>query len=94
MAKADKKKQAEEPAPQAPPPTFEDSIRRLGAIVEQLEDGELPLEESLKLFEEGVVLARTSQGFLESAEQRVEELLSYDEQGRPVTRELSPEDDE
>jgi exodeoxyribonuclease VII small subunit len=70
---------------------FEASIARLGAIVETLEEGELPLEESLKLFEEGVSLARKSQAVLDSAERRVEELLKVDDSGNPVTREIDPE---
>lgn len=69
-------------------PKFEDSIRRLSEIVETLESGELPLEESLSLFEEGVKLARASQATLDHAEKRVEELLSIDEHGNPVVREL------
>jgi exodeoxyribonuclease VII small subunit len=69
-------------------PSFEDSIRRLAEIVETLEGGELPLEESLRLFEEGVKLARTSQATLDHAERRVEELLSIDEDGNPVVREM------
>jgi exodeoxyribonuclease VII small subunit len=69
-------------------PSFEDSIRRLSEIVETLESGELPLEESLRLFEEGVTLARSSQATLDAAEKRVEELLSVDEDGNPVVREL------
>lgn len=68
--------------------SFEDSIRRLSEIVESLESGELPLEESLALFEEGVKLARASQATLDAAEKRVEELLSVDEQGNPVVREI------
>jgi exodeoxyribonuclease VII small subunit len=71
--------------------SFEDSIRRLGEIVETLEGGELPLEESLRLFEEGVKLARTSQATLDRAERRVEELLSIDEDGHAVTREIDVE---
>src|ERR1035438_1658314 len=43
------------------PASFEASITRLTHIVEQLERGELPLEDSLRLFEEGVSLSRTSQ---------------------------------
>lgn len=43
----------------------------LEAIVEQLEQGELPLEESLKQFERGVELTRACQGVLQQAEQRV-----------------------
>ena len=69
-------------------PTFEDSVRRLAQIVEKLETGELPLEDSLALFEEGVRLARASQAKLDSAERRVEQLLTLDEQGNPVVREL------
>lgn len=71
--------------------SFEDSIRRLSEIVETLEGGELPLEESLRLFEEGVKLARSSQGTLDRAERRVEELLSVDESGNAVTREIDVE---
>lgn len=65
---------------------FEDAIRRLGHIVEQLERGDLPLEASLRLFEEGVRLARVSQRRLDRAERRIEELLGVDADGEPVTR--------
>jgi exodeoxyribonuclease VII small subunit len=71
--------------------SFEDSIRRLGEIVEALESGELPLEDSLRLFEEGVKLARASQAKLDSAEKRVEELLSVDDSGNPLVREIDVE---
>ncbi len=76
--------------------TFEAAKKRLGAIVEKLEEGELPLEESLRLFEEGVGLARAAQEKLDSAEKRIEVLLKVDEQGRTKTTpfELRPEDDE
>jgi exodeoxyribonuclease VII small subunit len=70
------------------PPSFEDALKRLGQIVEQLESGTLPLEESLLLFEEGVRLARASQARLDAAERRVEELLTVDDDGNPVVREL------
>ena len=66
--------------------SFEDAIRRLGHIVEQLERGDLPLEASLRLFEEGIVLARISQGRLDGAERRIDELLGVDADGRAVTR--------
>lgn len=68
--------------------TFEDSVRKLSEIVEQLERGDLPLEESLLLFEQGVRLARASQARLDAAERRVEQLLTIDEQGNPIVREL------
>ena len=66
--------------------SFEDAIRRLGHIVEQLERGDLPLEASLRLFEEGIALARVSQGRLDGAERRIEELLGVDNDGQVVTR--------
>src|SRR5215472_16791206 len=66
-------------------PTFEVAIKRLNEIVATLERGEQPLEESLRLFEEGVKLSRVSQQRLDAAEKRVEQLLAVDEQGRPRT---------
>jgi len=76
------------------PPSFEDSMSRLEAIVERLESGELTLEDSLALFEEGIQLARASQQRLDQAERRVEELLGIDEEGNPVVRELEPATEE
>jgi exodeoxyribonuclease VII small subunit len=79
------------PAPPSEPgatpetPSFEVAIKRLTEIVQVLERGELPLEESLRLFEEGVKLSRLSQQKLDTAEKRVEQLLAVDEQGRPRT---------
>jgi exodeoxyribonuclease VII small subunit len=74
--------------PEASPegPSFEVAIKRLNEIVQVLERGELPLEESLRLFEEGVKLSRVSQQKLDSAERRVEQLLAVDEQGRARTQ--------
>jgi exodeoxyribonuclease VII small subunit len=66
--------------------SFEDAIRRLGHIVEQLERGDLPLEGSLGLFEEGIRLARVSQRRLDRAERRIEELLGVAADGDPITR--------
>jgi exodeoxyribonuclease VII small subunit len=66
--------------------TFEEAIKRLNEIVQTLEQGDLPLEESLRLFEEGVKLSRTSQERLDAAQRKVEQLLGVDEQGRPRTR--------
>lgn len=77
-----------EPGETAP---FEASLERLTNIVERLENGELGLEESLALFEEGIRLARTAQERLDSAEKRVEELIAADQDGNPVSRELDPE---
>ena len=72
-------------------PGFEQALKRLTAIVEQLEGGELSLEQSLALFEEGTRLSRTSQAQLDAAEKRVEELLAIDPDGEPIVRELDPE---
>lgn len=52
-------------------PTFEDTLGQLEALVARLEAGDLPLEESLRAFEEGVRLARVCAARLEAAEQRV-----------------------
>jgi exodeoxyribonuclease VII small subunit len=59
---------------------FEDALLRLEEIVDRLETGELPLEDSLKVFEEGVALARHCSKYLEEAEKRIE-LLTKDEGG-------------
>ena len=70
---------------------FEAALKRLTTIVERLESGELSLEQSLSLFEEGTRLSRASQAQLDAAEKRVEELLAIDDKGAPVIRELDPE---
>ena len=63
--------------------TFEASLEALERIVQQLEDGDLPLEKSLELFEQGIRLSRECQERLTQAERRIEVLLR-DNQGRPV----------
>ena len=50
---------------------FEDSLKRLDEIVKHLESGDLPLEESLSLFEEGTALVTSCNTMLEEAEQKV-----------------------
>jgi exodeoxyribonuclease VII small subunit len=64
--------------------TFEASLEALEQIVRQLEDGDLPLEKSLELFEQGIRLSRECQERLSQAERRIEILLR-DNQGRAVT---------
>jgi exodeoxyribonuclease VII small subunit len=54
---------------------FEDILARLGSVVDKLEAGDLPLEDSLLLFEEGVRLSRLGTARLDEAERRVERLL-------------------
>ena len=70
--------------------TFESSLGELEKIVRKLEDGDLSLEESLKLFEDGVRISRECQERLNKAERRIEVLLK-DEKGNPVLQELSAE---
>ena len=54
---------------------FEASIEKLEKLVEKMEDGDLTLEESLKVFEEGVKLTRECQQALVDAEQKVRVLM-------------------
>jgi exodeoxyribonuclease VII small subunit len=56
-------------------PDFETAMRDLEDLVARLEQGDLPLEESLAAFERGVMLTRTCQTALKEAEQKVEILL-------------------
>lgn len=74
-----------------PTASFEESVRQLGEIVERLEAGDLPLEESIALFEKGVKLSREAQMRLDAAEKRVEQLLGFDENGRPRVTPIDPE---
>ena len=71
---------------------FETAIARLEEIVETLEGGELPLEQSLKLFEEGIKLARICSARLEEAERKVEVLLK-DKAGNLVKKPFEEEED-
>jgi exodeoxyribonuclease VII small subunit len=65
------------------PKTFEASLEALEQIVHELESGDLPLEKSLELFEDGIRLSRQCQERLSQAERRIEVLLR-DNQGRTV----------
>lgn len=64
---------------------LEECLGRLEEIVSSLEAGNLPLEESLKIFEEGITLARHCARYLDEAERRIE-ILAKDESGTPGTR--------
>lgn len=52
-------------------PTFEEALGKLEAVVSRLEGGDLPLEEALRIFEDGIRLARVCAARLEDAERRV-----------------------
>jgi exodeoxyribonuclease VII small subunit len=56
-------------------PRFEDHLQRLEKIVDELEKGNVPLEQALKLFEEGMQLSTSCRKELEEAEGKVEILL-------------------
>lgn len=71
--------------------TFEASLMDLEKIVRELEQGDLSLEESLKLFEDGVRLSRECQERLNQAERRIEILLK-DSDGNPALQAIEPED--
>ena len=61
--------------------SFEDAMKRIEAIVGELEQGDLPLEESLARFEEAVKLARSCQRKLEAAQARVSKLINRGDDG-------------
>ncbi len=55
--------------------SFEQAMKNLEEIVEMLESGSLELEESLRLFEEGITLSRHCQKLLQQAEGRIQRLI-------------------
>ncbi len=73
-----------------PAPDFETAMRDLEALVERLEHGDLPLEESLAAFERGVMLTRACQSALKEAEQKVEILLKR--AGEPAVETFTPDE--
>src|SRR5262245_48427798 len=74
-------------------PDFESALKRLEEIVKRLESGDLSLDSSLELFEEGIKLSRFCHTKLEQAERRVEILLKNSSgQTRPVPFETENED--
>jgi exodeoxyribonuclease VII small subunit len=72
---------------------FEQAMARLEAIVGELEKGDLPLDESLKIFEEGIRLSKNCLKVLEEAERKVE-VLVQDKNGKKQLRAFSLDGDE
>lgn len=73
--------------------SFDATLAELETIVQQLEQGSLPLEEALKQFEQGIHLVRAGQQKLEQAEQKIQILMS-DNQGEVELAEFHPEQGE
>jgi len=69
---------------------FEASLEKLEKLVEQMEEGDLTLEESLKTFEEGIRLTRECQQALAAAEQKVKLLI--EENGQVTASDFEDED--
>jgi len=70
---------------------FEKKLNRLEEIVQKMEKGDLSLDESLKLFEEGVKLSRDCHGQLTNAEAQVKKLVSVDATGKATTEDFKSE---
>ena len=70
--------------------TFEQSVTRLEEIVRQMENGDVALEEALKLFEEGTALAASCNKLLDNAELKVLQMTKGPD-GAPVETELQDE---
>jgi exodeoxyribonuclease VII small subunit len=87
-----KKPEAAKPEP-AKKQSFEQSLARLEEIVRRMESANLPLDEAMKLFEEGMLLSRDCQKQLEQAEARVEILLKK-AGGEMVAQPFEPEGEE
>lgn len=73
---------------------FEKKLSRLEEIVQKMERGDLALDESLKLFEEGVKLSRECQGQLTKAEAHVKKLVGFDSSGKAITEDFKGESSE
>jgi len=75
------------------PNEFEQSFQQLESIVRRLESEELPLDESLQLFEEGIRLSRFCHQRLAEVEKKIELILA-DAKGEPRVEPFEPDDDE
>ena len=78
-------------AGRAKPNEFERAFQQLEKIVQRLESEELPLDESLQLFEEGIKLSRFCHQRLEEVEKKIELILA-DAKGQPVTEPFEEEE--
>lgn len=74
-------------------PKFEKDLEKLESLVEALEEGGLPLEDSLKKFEEGIILSKRCEKTLSTAEKRIE-MLTKDAEGKVKTSPFTEKDDD
>lgn len=72
--------------PPSKPPTFEEALAQLEAIVREMEEGEIGLDVSLEKYEQGIALIKQCHAQLQAAEQRIEMLMDVDEEGQPVLK--------
>lgn len=70
--------------------TFEESMQRLEQIVRAMERGDVPLEESLKLFQEGTELVRSCGKLLDEAQLQVKKIMTAQD-GSPIEEDFSYE---
>lgn len=75
---------ADKPKEPGPLTSFEANLQELEKVVKELEDGNLPLERALELFEKGVGLTTTCRKQLQEAETRVEMLTRKDGKMQPA----------
>lgn len=73
-------------------PSFETALDRLESIVDEMEDGKLPLEDLIVRYEEGMKLVKVCQERLASAEQRIE-IITRNHAGKPVVKEFEPKNE-
>lgn len=73
---------------------FEEALKRLEELVRRLEQGNVPLEQSLMEYAEAVELLRICQGKLDSAQSRIEVLSGFNADGEPIVRPLASGEDQ
>lgn len=71
--------------------TFEQALNRLENVVQKLEDGDVPLEQAIELFQEGMALSKRCSEQLDRVERRIEILIQ--ENGDWVKKPFSPEEE-
>ena len=69
-------------------PSFEESLEELQEIVQELEEGQIGLQESIERFERGMSLFKQCYQVLENAEQKIELLTGFDSEGNPELEEF------